>query len=201
MTTPHGVAFDVERPPSFAREHLILRIGVLIVVGWMVHPLGVLWLGLPVIAAILIAQRGGRAYVDDDGPKIVEAIGWIIGLTAYVALLTDELPRTREPAVRFHVDPAGSPTVASALLRIVYAIPSILALSILTIVASVAWVIAALYIFANGRYPTGLWEFLRGVVGWEGRLLAYLASLVDGYPPFSLAGRDVAPAASSTQAR
>jgi len=35
--------------------------------------------------------------------------------------------------------------------------------------------------------PVGLWRFLLALLRWEARLLAYLASLVDQYPPFTLA--------------
>lgn len=200
MTTRRDVFFELDRPPSFSREHLVLRVGVMIAIGWTIHPLGVLWFGLPAIAAFLISRRGGRAYIDDDGPRVVRSLEWIIGLTAYVALLTDELPRSREPAVRVVIDRSGSPTIESALLRIVYAIPSIVAFSILTAVASIAWATAAVCIVVGGRYPVWVWELLRGIVGWEARLLAYLACMVEGYPPFSPAGREVAPVASSPQA-
>ena len=47
-------------------------------------------------------------------------------------------------------------------------------------------VIAAISILANESYPSGVYEFLRGINRWEARLLVYLASLVEEYPPFSL---------------
>jgi hypothetical protein len=42
-----------------------------------------------------------------------------------------------------------------------------------------------------------MWRFLFGVVQWEARLLAYLASLVDEYPPFALETRSVSAAPSA----
>jgi Domain of unknown function (DUF4389) len=179
------ISFDVERPPSFSREHVVLRIALLIVIGWMVHPLGLLWLGLPVIAAALISQKGGRRYVDDDGPAVARALSWIVAFAAYLALLTDELP-PGGGTVRLDVERSGSPTVGSALLRILFAIPSVLALSVLTFVGTIVWMVAAVFVLVDGRYPEGMWQFLRGVVRWEARTLAYLASLVERYPPFTL---------------
>jgi Domain of unknown function (DUF4389) len=52
----------------------------------------------------------------------------------------------------------------------------------------VGWVvalIAAISILLSERYPEPLWNFHAGVVRWEARLLAHLASLVEPYPPFA----------------
>ena len=65
MNRPSPVDFDVERPPSFQRAHVFLRVALLIVIGWIAHPIGLLWLGLPVVAAILVAQKGGQRYLDE----------------------------------------------------------------------------------------------------------------------------------------
>jgi hypothetical protein len=43
-----------------------------------------------------------------------------------------------------------------------------------------------------------MWRFLLGIVRWEACLLAYLASLVDRYPPFSLETGSVSRAAPSS---
>jgi len=97
------VTCDVERPPSFQRAHVFLRIGVLVVIGWLGHPWGLLWLGPPLVAAILIAQKGGRRYLDESGPTATRVLNWILDLVAYLALLTDELlPRiAREGLARY----------------------------------------------------------------------------------------------------
>jgi hypothetical protein len=39
---------------------------------------------------------------------------------------------------------------------------------------------------------------MRGIVRWEGCLFAYLASLVDRYPPFTLETESVSTAAPSS---
>ena len=196
MSNP--VTVDVERPPVFQRAHVFLRVALLIVVGWIGHPLGLAWFGLPVIAAILVSQKGGGRYVAEDGATVTRILNWILDLVAYLALLTDTLPGQGEHPVRLEVERGGSPTVGSALLRIVYAIPSVIVLSILTFVGGIVWVIAAVLVLVGESYPEGLWRFLLGLVRWEAALLVYLASLVDRYPPFTLETGSVSPAARSS---
>jgi hypothetical protein len=191
------VTFDVERPPVFQRAHVFLRVALLVVVGWIGHPFGLLWLGLPVVAAILVSQKGGQRYLDESGGAVTSALNWILDLVAYLALLTDRLPGAGEHPVRFQVERSGSPTVGSSLLRILYAIPSVIVLAILAIVGAIVWVIAAVMVLVNESYPGSLWRFLLGLVRWEACLLAYLASLVDRYPPFSLNTGSVSTAAPS----
>jgi hypothetical protein len=76
--------------------------------------------------------------------------------------------------------------VGSALLRILYAIPSLIVLALLGFVGAIVWLGAVVLVLVNESYPEGLWRFLRGLVRWQAYLLAYLASLVDRYPPFTL---------------
>jgi hypothetical protein len=196
MSVP--VTFEVERPPVFQRAHVFLRIALLLVVGWIGHPFGLLWLGLPVVAAILVSQKGGQGYLDESGPTVTRVLNWILDLVAYLALLTDELPGQGEHPVRFEVERAGSPTTGSALVRILYAIPSVIVLAILGFVGAIVWVIAVVSVLVDRSYPESLWRFLLGLVRWEARLLAYLASLVDHYPPFTLETGSVSPAAPSS---
>lgn len=192
------VTLDLARPPVFRRAHVFLRVALLIVIGWIGHPLGLLWLGLPVVAAILVSQKGGNRYLDESGPPTTRALAWILELVAYLALLTDDLPGRDEHPLRFEVERSGAPTVGSALTRILTAIPSVIVLAILVFVATIVWMIAAVSILAAERYPESLWRFLLGVVRREACLLAYLASLVDRYPPFTLDGGSASPAASSS---
>src|SRR5579884_252488 len=185
-STSFPVTLDVERPQKFDRVQVVLRLALLVVVGWIGHPVGLLWLGLPLVAAVLVSQKGGSRYLDEDGPTVTRVLNWIIDLVAYLVLLTDELPGQGKHPVRLQVERSGSPTVGSALLRLLYAIPSLIGLAILTFVSGIIWVIAAILVLVDENYPEGLWKFQLGVVRWEARLLAYLASLVDRYPPFAL---------------
>jgi hypothetical protein len=195
VTQPVG--FDVERPPAFQGAHVFLRIVLLIVIGWIGHPFGLLWLGLPVVAAILVAQKGGQRYLDENGPMLSRVVAWIVALLAYLALVTDRLPSRDEQAVRFEIKRSGSLTLGSALLRILLVIPSLIALAILIVVGAIVWLLAAVLVLVDERYPDGAWRFLCGIVRWEANVLAYLASLTDRYPPFSLEGSSPSSAAAS----
>ena len=192
------VVVDVGRPPVFRRAHVFLRIALLVVIGWIGHPFGFLWVGLPVAAAIVVSQKGGPRYLDESGATATRILRWIVELVAYLALLTDEVPGRRDHPVRFQVERSGAPTVGSALLRIIYAIPSLIVLAILTFVGAIVWLLAVVSVVLTERYSEGSWRFLLGIVRWEACLLAYLASLTDRYPPYTLDTGAVSRAAPSS---
>jgi hypothetical protein len=191
----YPVTFDLERPAKMARAHVFLRILILVLASWIAGSgggLGLVYLGFPVAAAILISQKGGDRYVAEDGERVTRWVAFVVGILAYLALLTDELPGGGRRPVRLEIVRSGSPTVGSALLRILKGIPSAFVLALIGFVGWIVGLIAAISILLNESYPEGLWNFQRGVVRWEARLLAYLASLVEPYPPFSF---DSGPAA------
>lgn len=186
MTGP--VTFDLDRPEKMSRAHVFLRILILVLVSWIAGSgggLGLVYIGIPVVAAILIAQKSGERYVTEDGERVTGWLAFTVGLLAYVAFLTDELPGADRHPVRFEIVRSGSPSIGSALLRIVTAIPSALVLALIGIASSFVGLFAAISILLTESYPERLWDFQRGVVRWEARLLGYLASLVDAYPPFA----------------
>ena len=194
----YPVTLNAELPPVFRREQVFLRLALAVLIGWVAHPFGLLWLGVPLVAAILISKKSGQRYIDEDAPTVVRGLTWILAVVAYLALVTDRLPGRDEPVIQLAVEPIGPPTVGSTLLRIVFAIPSAIALAILVALGAVVWICAAVLILIDERYPESLWRFMLGIVRWEANLLAYLASLTDRYPPFTL--QTNAPrAASSTQ--
>ena len=48
------------------------------------------------------------------------------------------------------------------------------------------YLIAAISILLSEQYPEPLWNFQYAVISWQAHLLAYLASLVEPYPPYLL---------------
>jgi hypothetical protein len=182
------VVFDVERPATMSRAHVFLRVAILALLSWIgtsgSWP-GLFYLGFPVVAAVLVAQKGGERYLAEDGERVTRWIGFAVGLIAYLALLTDKLPDGAQRNVRLEIARSGSPSVGSCLVRILKAIPSAFVLFLYGVVGWFVWVIAAISILVSERYPASLWNFERGMVRWEARLIAYLASLVDSYPPYS----------------
>lgn len=191
MAAEYPVVFNTTKPDKFDRVQLALRLAVVIVlsilagaIGWIV---GLVYLIFPVLAAIFISSKGAQKFLDEDAPRMTGWLRWVLALYCYLALLTDKLPTEKpEEHVTYDVTPGGSPTVGSALLRIIFAIPSALVLAVLSIVAGILWIIAAIMVLVQEDYPDGIYNFNLGVMRWEARLLAYLASLVDPYPPFAL---------------
>lgn len=166
-----------------------LRVAVFVLLSLVGIPIGILYLVFPVLAALLVSGKTGRQYLDEDGDKVTRWLRVVIGLVAYLWALTDRLPGWGGENVRLEVARSGNPTAGSALLRILYGLPSAIVLAILGIASAFAWVVAVGYILLRESYPPSLWRFQLGVVRWEARLLAYLASLVEPYPPFSLETR------------
>lgn len=187
----YPVVFDVTRPEKFDRPQVALRIVVVLIlallggaIGWIY---GLAYLVFPVAAAIFISQKGAEKFLAEDGPRMTGWLRWLMALYAYLWLLTDRFPTEKpEELVRLEIQPGGSPTVGSALLRIILAIPSGFVLGILTIVGGVVWIIAAIMVLAQETYSEGMFNFLRALVRWQARLLGYVSSLVDPYPPFAV---------------
>lgn len=110
---------------------------------------------------------------------------------SYLALLTDRYPSTTdEQAVHLEVD---YPDVERdldqwlPLVKWILAIPHYLVLSILTVGALGAVVVAWFAILLTGRYPPSLFDYVVGVGRWGIRVWAYAFLLVtDEYPPFRL---------------
>jgi hypothetical protein len=187
----YGATFDIDRPERYDRTQIAIRLLILIVLsilagsmGW-VH--GLLYLGLPVIAAILISQKGARQFHAESEQNITMWLRYAIAFYAYMGLLTDKLPN-EDPrqTMRFEVTPNGEPTPGNVLLRIITAIPHAIVLAILGIVAVILGIIGAISIVVGETMPDGIFNFLRGYVRWQARVYAYMAGLVQEYPPFAL---------------
>lgn len=84
------------------------------------------------------------------------------------------------------VDPPAGQNRLSVLLRLLFALPSAIGLSIVGLIAGVITVIAWLVILFTGKYPGGMMNVVQGYVRWAARTYGYLYMLTDKYPPFSL---------------
>jgi hypothetical protein len=181
------VVFEVSYPQRFDRVQVVLRVVIIWLAALVGIPFGwILYLSFPVLAAVLISQKDGSRYLTEDGSRVSGWLGWVVGVIAYMWMLTDRIPGSGEATVRFEVEPAGVPTAGSALLRILTAIPSAFVLALLMFVSVIVWIITAIWILIAETYPVSLHGYQRGIVRWTARLLVYLASLSDTYPPFSL---------------
>lgn len=202
MAATHPVTFSVTRPQKFERPQVFLRILVMVIlsllagaIGWI---LGGVYLIFPVLAAIFISQKGAQRFLEEEGPRMTNWLRWVVALYSYLLFLTDRFPVEKpEELVHFDVQRGGAPTTGSALLRLIYSIPSALVLGLLAIVSAIICIIAVVMILVQESYPEAMYNFQAGVMRWQARLLGYHASLTDVYPPWAL---DTGPAEPSPAA-
>jgi len=144
-----------------------------------------LYFALPIIVAVAISSEGSQGFMGGVAPKLWRVLAWLLQLAAYMALVVDRFPTYDEgtvvPSIRF----TGHPTVGSALSRLVTSLPSGALLAMLWCVSSVLWVVGAIFVLAGTAMPPAILAFQRGVLRWNARLVAYHASLVVEYPPWS----------------
>jgi hypothetical protein len=185
----YPVTFNLERPEKFDRAQVVIRILVLILLSFISGILGLIYLAVPVFAAILISQKGAETYLREKGGTMMTLLRWYFAIYSYLLLLTDRFPTEKpEELVTFDVSPEGSPSVGSALLRIIFSIPSAIVVGLLGIVGFVIAIIAVIMILIQENYSEGLYDFQAGIMRWQARLMGYHASFVDQYPPFAVDG-------------
>ena len=181
----HPVQLRVERTTHFARVHIVIRLALLLAVGvigcaslyWM------LYLALPALVAMVVMQKGGDHYIAEDAPRVVRVLRWLAGAYAYLWLLTDVLPTTSGAgAVEVEIEASGKPTAASSLSRLLSTLPALLLALVLSMAASLLWVIGAIAVLVNERMPAAIADFLEMALRFQTRLTAYHLSLVEQYP-------------------
>ncbi len=201
----YPVSFDIDPPERFEKPHVVIRALVILVlllpavsVGWI---LGLVYLSLPVAAAVLVSQKGAQRYLEESETDVTRWLRYVIALYAYMGFLTDRFIN-QEPAETFdlRIQTSGTPTPGSALMRIIFGIPHAIALVVLGLAFIVVVPVAAFSIFVDERVPDWAYNYTRGWMRWNARLFAYMASLVDEYPPFSLENGEVIAAATPAPA-
>lgn len=190
-TTTYPVRYAVDKPERFLRFQLLIRVLAFVVIGILGLSLGLLfwaaYVGLAMFAAIrLSGDRDAATYLNEDGPRILGALRWFAAIAAWFGLVADRLPdRSAQEIVRIEVERSGQPTAASALWRLLFGLPSALVLTLLGLIGWFVWVWAAISVLLNERVGDAAYAYLAGLQRWTVRLLAYQASLVEDYPPFS----------------
>jgi hypothetical protein len=197
----YPATFDVHPPQEYDKAQVVLRVLILIVLSiFQISSLvfGGAYLIFPILAAVMVSQKGGATYLQDAEQGPTKWLRYLLMFYAYIGLGTDKFDTEKpEQVIQFNVRTTGEPTVGSALLRIILGIPQAFVLAIVGIAFFFVWLIAAASIVVNGNAPGWCQDFIRGYLRWNARLLAYMASLVDEYPPFSFENGDAAPAASA----
>jgi len=92
-----------------------------------------------------------------------------------------------DPRVRVDVVPElEGRNRLTAFFRIIMVIPQFIVLAFLSFAATIVTVIAWFVVLFTGTWPTGLRDFVVGVMRWSLRVNAYFLLLTDVYPPFAL---------------
>lgn len=200
----YPVRFEAPLPLRFDRVQVALRLLVLVAVGFLNHTagglFGLLYLFLPIAAAILIPQTGSNGFLETGGRRLAAVIRWVIALYAYLLFVTDRFPL--EPGatrIRFSIHPSGTPSVGSALLRLVTSLPHVAVLAVLGMISGLVGLVIGITVLVTESCPPTLHGFQRDVVAWIARVLAYHASLVTQYPPFSLTAAGAPPDAGDAR--
>jgi hypothetical protein len=192
MCNVYPVHYSVTPPARFTRLQLFIRLVAFCAIGVIGLSFGMIfmfgYLALAVFAATRLASRQADEYLAQDGPRIVSVLRWFAAISAWTALIAEHLPgQSPDETVRIEIEPTtAQPTPSSAIWRVVSGIPSALVLGLLCWIGMFVWLWAALSILVAQRVGPHASAYLVGLQRWSIRLLAYQASLVDQYPPFSL---------------
>ena len=184
---------EVDYPEQLNRLTTLLRviwiIPILVILAILSGGEEGIAIGLAVATAVMIVvrQRYPRWWFDFSR-ELARFEGRVI---AYLALLTDQYPSTvEEQSVHIEID---YPDVEQdlnrwlPLVKWLLAIPHLIVLIVLGLLAVIAVIVAWFAILITGRYPRGLFDFVVGVLRWALRVNAYAFLLVtDRYPPFRL---------------
>jgi hypothetical protein len=186
----YPVHYSVERPERLARVQLAARLIAFLALGLVGVSFGTIFLVVFLVLPVYAASRAGNgeSYLQQDGPRVLRVIRWLAAICGWAGLVTDRLPgRSPDEAVHVRIDPGASapPTMGSAMVRVLTGIPSVIVLALAGVIGVFVWIWGAFSILFVERVASGAFEYLAGLQRWSIRLLAYQASLVDDYPPFS----------------
>lgn len=189
--TGYPLRYSVAQPARFDRFQLLVRLIAFCALGLLGLSFGAIfafaYLALPVYAASrLAATDESNEYALRDGPRVLGALRWLAAVSAWASLVADRLPsRTAEETVQLSLQGQVRPSAVSAIWRVAAGLPSALVLAVLGWLGVLVWLWAALSVLLYERVGPRAFDYLVGLQRWSLRLLAYQASLVEEYPPFS----------------
>src|SRR6478735_4691023 len=202
LTAPYPVAFDVDYPDhplnrltTLLRPLVVLPVllvlGLLLGTGTNMGRDTVAYGGgaivVPTVLLLLFRHKYPRWWFDFNR----ELARFATRVGAYAVLLDDDYPSTDDPQ-HVHLD-YDYPDVERDLNRWLplvkwfLAIPHYIVLFFLSIAVFFVAIVAWFAILFTGRYPTGMFGFVEGVLRWHNRVAGYAFLLVtDRYPPLRL---------------
>lgn len=190
----YPATFTFDPPESIARWRVIGNVILAIPHLIIAYVLNIVAEVLAFVAWILGVFTG----------KVPEGILGVIAMTlrystrasVYASFLKEEYPPFTFATTL--ADPGDDPRVRvdygsetegrnrlTIFFRILLAIPHIIVISLIGIVAFFVYVIAWFAVLFTGKWPVGLRNFVIGLTRWTTRLNAYMYLLTDEYPPFS----------------
>lgn len=141
------------------------------------------------VGAYLISAfvRGGRP-VGWLGSVLVAIQRFQLRAYTYILLLTDKYPAFEgEWYAQFEAErPERISRRQMVIWKTLTAIPHFIVLVVLGFAVAVCEVIAWFAILFTGRFPQGMRDFVVGWLRWQARVTAYVISLRDEFPPYSL---------------
>jgi uncharacterized protein DUF4389 len=141
---------------------------------------------VPLVLMLVVRQKYPRWWFDWN----LNLLRFSNRVTAYLALLDDRYPSTDEEQsvhLEFAYPDATHLNRWLPLVKWFLALPHLIVLFFLWVVAAIAVVGAWFAILITGRYPRTLFDYVVGVLRWTNRVNGYAFTLVtDQYPPFRL---------------
>jgi hypothetical protein len=184
----YPVTFEVEYPEKLSRWLIFVK-WLLIFPHWLI--LGIFGYLVELTTfiswfAILFTARYPKALFD----LAVTYFRWNARATAYAALLRDDYPPfgggSPEYPVHLNIEYPERLSRLLIFVKWLLAIPHIVILALLGIVAFLVYVIGWFAILFTGQFPRSLFDFLVGFGRWTVRVNAYVFLLRDEYPPFGM---------------
>ena len=183
--TPYPIQFDVEYPERQSRWKALFRILLVLPAFLFIAFASYAWLfSLPVMwLAILIRGRIPRWLFDFQ----VGYVRFLARTRSYFLLLTDVYPAwDGDYPVKYQVTyPERTSRWKVVVWKLGTALPQLVVVSVLQSVSLALTAVGWMAIMFTGQYPKGLHASVVGVIRWEQRVLAYLLSFTDEYPPYS----------------
>jgi hypothetical protein len=202
-------AFTLRYRHNTSPQRGLATAGILIIKSLLILP-HMIVTGLLLPLSFILAYFGYWAVAfSGEMPQAVHrwletSLGWFARMWAWIAGVVDIYPPFETdpdfPA-SFPVSrpdkPARGWAVAGLLFvpKVIMAIPHIIVLFFLGVAALIAMWVGYLIAAFTGSLPTGLQDFMAGVLQWDLRVAAWFTGLSDEYPPFSL---DASPTTGSS---
>ena len=180
--------FDVEYPEELSRLLIFVKWLLLIPHFFILYALGAVHGVITLIAlfAILFTTK----YPEGLFKIALGILRWQANVYAYFLLQRDEYPPfswdAGEYPLTLEVEYPESLNRWAPLYKWLLAIPNMIVLMVLGIVAFILVFFSWFAILFTGKFPSGLFDFVVGTQRWSLRLNAYIYLMRDEYPPFSL---------------